>query len=40
MNYKAILIVGILASGFFVLTGQQTPSGAFTPAQAEAGRLA
>jgi cytochrome c553 len=41
MIYRAIPLVGILGSGLFVLTGQQpTPSGVFTSAQAEAGRLA
>jgi hypothetical protein len=41
MKYKAILLVVILGSGLCVLTGQQpTPSGVFTSAQAEAGRLA
>jgi hypothetical protein len=40
MNYQAILLVGILGAGVFVLTAQQpASSGAFTSAQAEAGRL-
>jgi len=39
MDYKAMLLVGIFGSGFFVLTGQQpTQSRVFTSAQAEAGR--
>jgi hypothetical protein len=41
MNYKAIPLVAILGSGLFILTGQQPiPSGVFTSAQAEAGRVA
>ncbi len=41
MTHKALLLSAILASGLFALTGQQsTPSGVFTAAQAEAGRLA
>src|SRR5712692_851030 len=40
MIYRAILLIGILVSGFFFLTAQQpASSGAFTSAQAEAGRL-
>ena len=40
MNHKAMLLaIVILGSGLFVLIGQQpAPSGAFTSAQAEAGR--
>jgi cytochrome c553 len=41
MNHKALLLAAVLGSGLFVLTAQQpTPSGAFTAAQAEAGRAA
>ena len=41
MKHTAILLTVILGSGLFVLTGQQpTPSGIFSSAQAEAGRLA
>jgi hypothetical protein len=41
MKYKALPLVVILGSGVLVLTGQQpAPSGVFTSAQAEAGRLA
>jgi hypothetical protein len=41
VNHKALLATTILGSGLFVLTGQQSsPSGAFTSAQAEAGRVA
>jgi mono/diheme cytochrome c family protein len=42
VNHKAMLLAAsILGSGMFVLTGQQpAPSGVFTSAQAEAGRVA
>lgn len=41
MNRKTMLVFPLLASGLFVLTGQQpAPSGVFTSAQAEAGRAA
>jgi hypothetical protein len=41
VKHTAILLTVILGSGLFVLTGQQpTPSGIFSSAQAEAGRLA
>jgi mono/diheme cytochrome c family protein len=42
VKHKALLLAaGALASGLFVLTGQQpAPSGVFTQAQAEAGRRA
>jgi hypothetical protein len=41
MKYKATTLVVVLGSGVLVLTGQQpAPSGVFTSAQAEAGRLA
>jgi mono/diheme cytochrome c family protein len=41
MKYKMMPLVGILGSALFVLTGQQpSPTGIFTSAQAEAGRMA
>ena len=41
MIYRAILLVGLLGSGILVLAAQQPNTfGAFTPAQAEAGRKA
>lgn len=40
MIYKAIPVAGILSLGLFILTAQQpSPSGVFTSAQAEAGRV-
>lgn len=41
MNYRTMLLAGILGSALFVLAGQQpAPSGIFTSVQAEAGRMA
>jgi len=41
MNGKTLLLVVLFGSGLLVLTGQQpAPSGVFTAAQAEAGRVA
>jgi hypothetical protein len=41
MIYRAILLVGFLGSGVLVLAAQQPNTfGVFTPAQAEAGRVA
>jgi len=41
MIYRTLLLVGILGSGLFVMTAQQSmSSGVFTSAQAEAGRIA